>query len=269
MNFLYYKKRKTGKTGRELVKRLRIRSQRSVERGLVSPHRINKIIRWGTTETFGENEECMELNTCHAVMNSSNKIKSLQLMKEADVSVPWFTDNRETATEYNKNFPIVGRTTNHQGGSNFRVTYPTTFPNLTNDRLSSHWLELIPIHKEWRVHVFRGEVIGVSRKTDEGVEHRITNRLTRNHSNGWRFIRCDLDFVQDRLKEIAIEAIKALSLDFGAVDIILSTGEENNATGRKYYVLEVNSAPSLESNSTIIEKYIGGILKWIRSTQDC
>lgn len=256
---ILYKKGKTAKTGRSLRKALRIYSNRSLEVGSIRAHNIDKLIRWGNSDEL--DGSFMELNSRESVSLSSNKLSSLKTLKENGVSVPWFTSDRgELAT---KHFKVVGRTTYHQGGSNFNIH--DSGEEATYDHMSTHFLELIPIYKEYRVHVFKDEIIGISRKTDEGVEHRITNKYTRNHSNGWRFIRCDIEQMSMRLREIALEAVKTLGLDFGAVDIILSTGEESTSSGgKKFYVLEVNSAPSIETNSTIFQRYIDKINYWLR-----
>ena len=264
MNFVSYKRGKTAKTGRIITKELHCISQRSIERGLINPNRITKVIRWGSSDSWAP---CYEraLNTIEAIENSSNKLKALTIMKDKGVSVPWFSSDKYSAElehQVEGISTIVGRATYHQGGSNFNVC--NDHYDIENDNTSSHWLELINVHKEWRVHVFQGCVIGVSRKTDEGVESRIVNRYTRNHSNGWRFIRCDVANVQQRLKDLAIEAVNSLGLDFGAVDIILSDGTESTSEGgRKYYVLEVNSAPSVEKGSTILSEYIKRFKEWL------
>ena len=249
---------KTGKTGRLIRDSLHIRSQQSYRGG-----RINKLIRWGTTEAYDAYDV---LNSSEAVQNSSNKMRTLKLLKQAGVSIPRCTSNKGKAERFLRNHPtkkMVGRTTHHQGGSNFAIANNDW--DISQDGISTHWLELIPIHREYRVHVFRGEVIGVSRKTDEGVEERIVNRYTRNHANGWRFIRCDLDRVHPRLKEIGKEAVEIVGLDFGAVDVILSDGSETTSDGRrKYYVLEINSAPAMEPDSTVYTRYIEGMKEWLR-----
>jgi len=268
MKFIYFKNGRTAKTGRLLRKYLNLYSQRSLERGVIRPTTIaHKLIRWGNSDNYGQTVG-EELNSVEAIENASNKLRALTKLKEANISIPWFSTDKEEVYEHIRNSKpdirckVVGRPSSHQGGSNFNVL--SDYQNLSIDYISSHWLELIDIHKEWRVHVFQGEVIGVSRKTDEGVEWRITNRYTRNHTNGWRFIKCDLYLVQDRLKELAVEAVNTLGLDFGAVDIILSEGTESTSRGsKKYYVLEVNSAPSIEEGSTVFYNYIERFKEWL------
>jgi glutathione synthase/RimK-type ligase-like ATP-grasp enzyme len=265
VDLIIFKQGKTGLTGSYITKILGCYSQKSIENSRLSPHKVSKVIRWGSTDSYSGLEHLPVLNSVKSIDNSSNKLKALQMFREAGISVPWFRYKGEEVHDKIP-FPVVGRTTYHQGGSGFQISRNISelerdFKNCFG---SSHWLELIPIYKEWRVHVFKGEVIGVSRKTDEGVEGRITNKYTRNHINGWRFIKCDVDLVQDRLKELAIASVGVLGLDFGAVDIILSTGEESTSSGEKrYYVLEVNSAPSLEKGSTILNEYITRFRKWL------
>lgn len=259
---LLFKKGKTGKTGLALRKRLGCYSTRGLDNGRVETSWIRRVIRWGSSE-MPELESLPTLNSHNAVSLSSNKLASLQALNGAGVSVPWFTTNQDCAENFVRTHskPVVGRQTYHQGGSNF-VIHNDDY-SLHYDGLSSHWLELIPIVNEWRVHVFRGEVVGVSRKTDEDVQWRIRNKYTRNHSSGWRFIRCDLSMVQQRLKDVAIEAVSSLGLDFGAVDIILSDGTETTSEGsRKYYVLEVNTACGMEEDSSIFDEYVQRFSNW-------
>jgi glutathione synthase/RimK-type ligase-like ATP-grasp enzyme len=265
---ILYKKGKTGRTGLALRKRLGCYSTRGLDNGRVSRSWVQRVIRWGSTE-MSELDNLPTLNNRLAVSLSSNKLAALQALNRKGVSVPWFTNNRDAAISFvsSRHKRVVGRQSYHQGGSNFNICGDSY--DISNDRLSSHWLELINVQQEWRAHVFKGEVIGVSRKTDEGVEWRITSRYTRNNHCGWRFIRCDIDMVQTRLKQLAIDAVNALGLDFGAVDIILSDGQEATSSGtQKYYVLEVNTACGMEEDSTIFSAYLSKFKEWEYNNRD-
>lgn len=107
--------------------------------------------------------------------------------------------------------------------------------------------------KEYRVHVFKGEIIDTQEKRRVGKSHRPAtyNEYIRNHSTGWVFCRGGLR-IPIGLHELALSAITALELDFGAVDII------HNSKHQKSYVLEVNTAPGLEG--TTLTKYVDAIL---------
>ena len=98
--------------------------------------------------------------------------------------------------------------------------------------------------KEYRVHVFKGQVIDYQQKKQRiGVE---SDSTIRNHSTGWVYTRISV-VLPEGVKEQAIKAVDALGLDFGAVDIC--TDLEGTP-----FVLEVNTAPGLEG--TTLEKYI-------------
>jgi hypothetical protein len=101
-------------------------------------------------------------------------------------------------------------------------------------------------HKyEYRVHVFRESVIDVQQKKrrlnwtggDTGI---------RNHSNGYVYARADINYPVE-IEQAAIQAVKILGLDFGAVDI--GYRERDN----KVFLFEVNTAPGL--TGTTLVKY--------------
>lgn len=108
------------------------------------------------------------------------------------------------------------------------------------------YVKYVPKKQEYRVHVFRGEVVDVQRKArrkdvaDENVNWKI-----RNHDNGFIFARGEAlgDVPEDVLVQSKL-AVAACGLDFGAVDVIFSDKEQ------AAYVLEINSAPGL-SGSTL------------------
>jgi hypothetical protein len=111
---------------------------------------------------------------------------------------------------------------------------------------------------EYRVHVVDGEVILYQKKsrrvddngeviTAEGAEADV-----RNLASNWVYRTGNLKRL-DRVEELAVEAIEALGLDFGAVDIIM---DENGDV----FVLEVNTAPGI-GNTETQEAYKNAFLK--------
>jgi len=97
--------------------------------------------------------------------------------------------------------------------------------------------------KEYRVHVWGGAVIKTQRKAlpinrDQSQD----NWQVRTHPNGWIYIRQD---DEEQLSAVAIQAVAALGLDFGAVDICT----KGRGDSRQVYVLEVNTAPGLEGQT--------------------
>ena len=73
------------------------------------------------------------------------------------------------------------------------------------------------------------------------------NIYIRSWNNGWVFCHKDI-FVPEGLTDIAVNAINALGLDFGAVDLLWSKKEN------LIQVIEVNTAPGLEGSS--LEAYV-------------
>jgi D-alanine-D-alanine ligase-like ATP-grasp enzyme len=80
--------------------------------------------------------------------------------------------------------------------------------------------------------------------------------LIRSYDNGWVFAIDSITYasseIEEQVKQQAIAAVKALGLDFGAVDVIV------NKKGTKAYVLEVNTAPGIES-PTVLAAYVAYI----------
>ncbi len=100
--------------------------------------------------------------------------------------------------------------------------------------------------------MFKGSVIDyVEKKMKSGVKPE--NPYVRNVENGWVFCREDIAVFED-VKALAIEAIRALGLDFGAVDIIRTKKGRN-------YVLEVNTAVGMEG--TTVEKYRTALANYV------
>jgi glutathione synthase/RimK-type ligase-like ATP-grasp enzyme len=85
--------------------------------------------------------------------------------------------------------------------------------------------------------------------------------LIRNAANGWVFAVNDVRFtspeIEEKVRSYSVAAVKALGLDFGAVDIIV------NKKGTEAYVLEVNTAPGIES-PTVLAAYV----EYIRGVRD-
>lgn len=112
------------------------------------------------------------------------------------------------------------------------------------------FVRYVPKKQEYRVHVFRGEVVDVQRKARRhDVEDKDVNWKIRNHSNGFIFARGEAlgDVPEDVLHQSKV-AVAACGLDFGAVDVIFSDKEQ------AAYVLEINSAPGL--SGATLEGYV-------------
>jgi hypothetical protein len=113
--------------------------------------------------------------------------------------------------------------------------------------------------EEYRVHVFRGEVIRVQRKRRKrGVEN---DPNIWSENRGWVLVECESPF--SWLDHLAKKAIESLGLDFGAVDIVRSKWGG-------LFVLEVNTGPGITPGG--VDKYAEHCIRWdngTRTTPSC
>jgi len=223
-------------TGKQLKQEL------SIEGGTeLGDRRVDKLIRWGNRSQIRYRSNAV-LNTMDAMNNASNKKTALEVLARANVSVP------PMATSFGGDL-LVGRTSSHMQGSGFYLIMSQKDFDLATHLGCTYFIRYVPCEREYRVHMFNGEVVAVSEKrmTDE-----CTSLTVRNYETGWVFKYLDSSTVRPELIQIAKDSMTALGLNFGAVDVVKSI---NN----KYYVLEVNTAPSLvdvdKTDPNIITKF--------------
>jgi hypothetical protein len=197
------------------------------------------IIGWGHSRTsivYG-------LNQGFAVNNAADKRRTFNLLTEAGIAtVKWTTDRAVAETWFKKGLTVVARTKVRAACGRGLVLCKQGHPEANKELIEA------PLYtcyqnkdREIRVHVFRGTVIAAAeKKRKRGLARNIYQRLVQSHENGWVFCTKDVQ-VPDKAKELAIKAVEALGLDFGAVDAIMRKG--------KVYILEVNSAPGLQGST--------------------
>jgi hypothetical protein len=136
--------------------------------------------------------------------------------------------------------PRVG---NHHGGSD--LLNPPARPHF--------WTRRESIVREFRVHVWRGVSMRAGVKLPR-VD--APHTWIRSYDGGWYIDYGEAaDYgLRQRHRDLSKEAVTALGLDFGAVDL----GEREDGS---LLVLEVNRAPGLEGNTTLA--YRDKILQWM------
>ena len=177
--------------------------------------------------------------------------------------------------------PVIGRTKYHQGGKGFWNCPTMTQVKLAVKEGAQYFQNLIEVVDEFRYHVFGDEVIYAVKKTkrttaemeEAYIRHEMdrqlalaekngdtldkatmevflrrqakkfaqdgANALIRSNRLGWKFVK--VKSVDKKLKEESIKALKALGLEFGAVDGCI------DADG-KPWIFEVNTGPGLEQS---------------------
>lgn len=201
------------------------------------------LINWGASSITREyNGEI--LNKPQAVAKAVNKLSSFKSLK-GHCTLPDFTESLEEANKWlAEGATVVARTklTAHSG-EGIVIVDTDSGDKLPEAKLYTRY---IPKSDEYRLHVFKNKVFFVQRKArNKDIPDDKVNWKVRNHGNGFVFANKDVVFDnRNAAYDEAIQAVAALGLDFGAVDLIY------NKRHGKYYVLEVNTACGL-SGSTL------------------
>lgn len=238
-------------SARELARELgvkRISHRNSKFRG--RPTKL--VVNWGARKLPEEVAKCTVLNTPDSVVKASDK---LQFFLNAVCRKPEFFTDRYEAIRYlgdNGGTLVVRHVLNGHSGEGIElVEEGEEVPD------APLYTVYVPKKQEYRVHVFRGQVIDVQRKARKReVPDDQVNWKVRNNANGFVFARNGdaLGDVPPDVLEQAVAGVGSLGLDFGAADVIF-----NDRSGMAY-VLEVNTAPGLVG--TTLENYTEAFRKF-------
>lgn len=209
--------------------------------GRYVPKRGHSVINWGLGSSpdwapTAYSRQVTIINKPDAVNVAGNKLLTLKRLYEAGIRTPEFTTNVSTARAWLDFGFIVFERHELRGnsGKGIRVV-----ERATDLRSAPLYTKYIPKTREYRVHVFDGQVIDFVQKKRTREEQRTTdfNDYISSVHHGWVFQRTNVE-LPSSVSEAAIKSIQALGLDFGAVDIIYYDD--------KPFVLEVNTAPGLQ-----------------------
>ncbi len=225
---------------------LRIKRRGSRYRGNSS----HQIINWGASS--GPDYLFEALNKPSAVRKASDKLLTFE--SNSDISVPFTTDSDVAQTWLAEDNIVFSRgLTCASEGRGITVVHP------------GDQLPMAPLYTkgvvgcgELRIFIFRGEIFHEAKKMRLSSESREERGITeepddfvRNTKNHWIFGFQNI-FVSERSREIAIQALDNIGLDFGAVDIIQGDTES--------WVLEVNSAFGITDGSTTQLRFTDALL---------
>jgi len=211
------------------------------------------VVNWGCTSIPPVANNV--LNSALGVSTASQKIKTFEALAEAGVPALPFTTRREEAMEWitqEDSVVFARKLTQASQGKGIVVAHAPE--DLVGAPLYTQHVEAA---REVRVHVFKGEVIDFTQKRKLSTEKRSErgfegepDEYVRNLKGGWIFARVGVE-IPESAKEVAIEAVEALGLDFGAVDMFIDPD----------VVIEVNSAPGLEG--TTLERYVDAFTRYL------
>jgi hypothetical protein len=187
-------------------------------------------------------------------------------LRLAESGVPTVTVYHNGTKDPNKVYTLshevwLPRKNDHVGGND--LITPTTNPD--------YWSAKKHFVNEYRVHSFMINKKPVSVRAGKKALREgftlnpeevsatvaLASSWIRSFDAGWRIVYDNFQTTK-AMRLIAHQAIAALKLDFGAVDI----GETSDG---KLYVLEVNRAPGLEGNS--ITTYASAITRWMNAAR--
>ena len=172
---------------------------------------------------------------------------------------------------------LVGRTSYHKKGRGFWFCKTLSQVRAATTSGATHFLEFIPDTREYRVHCFiKAKYQGLpleERQPKHYVSIKISEKIwqgkgspdqrpQKNHEFGWVFLgqQNRRDEELDLVRNVAKQAIAALGMDFGAVDVMYRIHT------KRIYVLEVNSTPSMSDDSaSTCEVYAKRLLKTFES----
>lgn len=164
---------------------------------------------------------------------STNKRVMREKFAEAGVPMPKLVDTTDIIHSLERGVPMkfIGRPDQHSKGRGFwlidsYISLRKAMNGTRRKKPATHFMEFVEADHEYRVHVFNGRSIRISEKSYPSRE---TDRFW------WRAIKPTSNV--KHVRKAAKQAVKALGLDFGAVDVL--------ATENKCWVLEVNAAPGI------------------------
>lgn len=186
------------------------------------------------------------LPTLNANAGRLNKFEELVRLQERGIPTIPFFDGMWEETPSAKEI-YFGRKFKHTKGKDI-------FMWRKQKGTADYFTQYIPHVREFRVWAYRGRHLGTYEKVRKFKRGKNHPDMIWNWRNGYAF-----EFVHEppeALKQIGRDAVSALDLDFGAVDVI------EDKEGR-YYVLELNTAPGVQGPRQGLQNLATKIAKWV------
>jgi glutathione synthase/RimK-type ligase-like ATP-grasp enzyme len=183
------------------------------------------------------------------LMPGIDKLTQLNSFNTNEVTCPEFTRDIEVARQWIDEGAAVMCRTLLRASEGRGIVVAETPEQLVRCSL---YTKYVPKKQEFRVHVLDGQVIDVQQKRKRKGFEDERNTKIRNLANGYVFCR-DGIVEPPTLRQLAINATRALGYRLGAVDVAYNVKKE------QLVVLEVNANPGMQG--TTLEKYAEAIAR--------
>lgn len=235
------------------------------------PRRGDVVVNYGSSNcplTQPADGNYTVLNNAPNIATATNKrsfFRAIQAHNEANptahVPLPDWTESSTVAQSWVGEGSTVYSRATLQGHSGEGIGVHSSNTNPTVARANLYTKGIEGARREYRIHVFKGEVILVQKKQRRSGwrENPDYSDTVRNLDGGWVFGVSTAN-PSNEVRTAAINAIAACGLDFGAVDI-LAKGQQGRES--EVYVLEVNTAPG-QGGDTTTERYVAAISAVVR-----
>lgn len=235
-----------GPTGRLLASLLHERGlEVTTQRGM---EQVQGIVSYGVPL------ERTSIPTLNARAGTLNKYEEMHTLHEKGILVPPHSLDGSGLT-----FPILGRKFKH---SKARDIVPilqndTEFEWRKTGGACDYFVQYIPRRREYRVWAYRRRPLAVYEKV---MRYPDRYGVGRSAGIGWNWQHgFAFEFYHEApeaIKQLGCQAVDALGLDFGAVDMIHGTDD-------RLYVLEVNTAPGVQDRRQGITLLADKVARWV------
>jgi hypothetical protein len=220
---------------------------------------LSKYINWGCGELPVFPAEISDVNDGE-ILNRDisfalSKKLSLTAFREAEIRCPPLFNTVEEAMRWEHGW--LGRRDGLSGGRGISIFEKGQEPLQAAE--FDFMVGIIPKIAEYRIHVGKlPDGVFTILATQQKMGVRESGRIINNHASGLIYSAQELRLSTEgrvRANNMAISAIQACGLDFGAVDLMQSADH-------KLYVLEVNTAPGCTS-TPIYQTYLNYFRKYV------
>lgn len=202
------------------------------------------------------------LNKPESIPVCTSKIRSAAAFGAAAIRIPTpaITKDRAEAQRWLRaDGKVLVREDGEHAGLGITVARDLDQLNAADGDFYSRYLDKT---HEFRFHVFGETVIDVIEKKHREGYNQHSKHEVFNHQNGFLFFRENIQLttpMRTTLNEMSIRAVRALNLDFGAVDIMARI---ENGIMLGYVVCEVNSSPALDGEQAKAPYARAILMKW-------